>query len=283
MKRKTAGYDENYSFYHAEEKLVKENLVNINKSRDKLNTRINTILKALSAFFIFLLFLLFTGCSVNEEVFLKGDGSGTVSSQVVVKPIFIDYMKSMAEVTGESNKLKDGKIFDIENIRKTMEERPGITVVKIENPSPEKLNLRLKFSNVEEVFKSEKDLTSVGLISFSRTAKGKLLKFHLDKKNFHQLLAVFPELSNPIVESMGPQEDEDTTEAEYLEMIQFALGEKGPEAVKTSSIKLTIHVDGKLLSQSGGKLKDKKTVVFKLPLLKLLLLNEPIDYSILFE
>jgi hypothetical protein len=89
-------------------------------------------------------------------------------------------------------------------------------------------------------------------------------------------------LDNPFFRMFSPVENEGTTEAEYLEMMEFLLGEEGPEAVKGSMIEIRVNVKGRILSHSGGRI-DGKSVIYEIPLLRVLLLEEPLEYSLTFK
>ncbi len=245
----------------------------------KFNKRFPIILGILTLGVIFL----FNSCSVNENIYLKRDGSGNFHSTVVMKKIFVDYLKNLSEVTGNKEKITDNKVFDIPEIKKSLQQRKGLTLRSISTPKPDTLKIAVDFTNIEETLGSNKDISSTGIISFKEAGKRKELRFHLDKKNFKQLTKAFPALSNPLIESMGPQEDDSTTEADYLDMMKFALGEKGPDAIKASYITVTVKCEGRIISQEGGKVTHPNIVVFKIPLLKMLLLNQPLDYAVTFE
>ena len=53
-------------------------------------------------------------------------------------------------------------------------------------------------------------------------------------------------------------------------------------AIKESVLEATVTVPGSVESQSGGKL-DGSTVSFSIPLIRVLLLEEPLDYSIIYR
>ncbi len=232
---------------------------------------------------ISLFIILLTSCEVSEKIYLKSDGSGNFQSEVTIQQILVDYLKNLAEVTGEKDKISDDRIFDTEEIKESLSTRKGIKVKSITTPTPTTLKFSVDFINIEEALGNNKDINSTGIISFKKAGKRKIFKFYLDKKNFKQLTRAFPTLSNPMVESMGPQEDDSITEEDYLDMMKFALGETGPKAIKASYITARIKCEGKIISQKGGKVIDKNTVVFKIPLLRVLLLNQPLNYSITFE
>lgn len=223
-----------------------------------------------------------TSCSVRENIYLNRDGSGTVSSRIEVKQILANYFSNLAEVAGDSKELSGGKLFDTQQIRAEIKKQPGVKVKSIKTSGENILTTELEFRDISKVFKNEKDMTAVNVVSLKDDGRNKVFRFHLDKKNFKQLSILIPVLSNPIIESLGPQADDSTTDAEYLDMMSFALGENGPKAVKNSMVKVIVHINGKMISQKGGEVSGN-IVTFSIPLLKLLLLNKPLNYSITFR
>jgi hypothetical protein len=155
-----------------------------------------------------------------------------------------------------------------------------VTLTRIASPSPERLEMELDFRSIEKLFSApEKPQT---ILTLKKAAEGTTLRAHLDRKNFSQLLELAPFLKNPLFEGLGPQENDDATEAEYLELIDLALGEGGAAALKASVIETTIAVKGKVLAQTGGSAVPGG-VVFRIPLLRVLLLDKSLDYSLTFK
>ena len=94
---------------------------------------------------------------------------------------------------------------------------------------------------------------------------------------------MFPVLDNPLIASMGPQPNSIISESEYLEMMVFLLGEDGPKAIEESEVNLTIKIEGSIVSHSDGELISSDSLLFEIPLLSILVLNDPINYEIVFE
>ncbi len=228
------------------------------------------------------LILLTVSCTMSNTIVVKGDGSGTVAVRVEISKLFKEYLVSMAEVAGQEQIAKEGKLFDLKEIQKGFEGRPGVTVKRLASPKPETLEVDLAFRSIQEVFASDDALKSTGVISFTQTNGTKTVKVHLDRANYKQTSVLFPGLSNPLFEGMGPQPNDAITEAEYLEMIKFSLGDEGPALVKKSFIEMAIRPEGEIVSQTGGAVTNG-TVVFRIPLLRLLLLDKPLDYSVSFK
>ena len=199
-----------------------------------------------------------------------------------VSKLLHDYIASLAEVSGSADLMKNGAVFDAAAIRKDFEARPGITVKKAVTPTPDSLDLELAYTSIQDVFASDPTLKTAGALTYSESGGKKTVALHLDRKNYSQLAALFPLLKNPTLASLGPQPDDTITEDEYTEMIRFTLGDEGPPLLAKSFITLTIDPQGEILSQSGGVV-SAGAVAFRIPLVRLLVLDKPIDYSVSFR
>ena len=56
-----------------------------------------------------------------------------------------------------------------------------------------------------------------------------------------------------------------------------------PKAIKESEVNLTIKIEGSIVSHSDGELISSDSLLFEIPLLSILVLNDPINYEIVFE
>jgi hypothetical protein len=231
---------------------------------------------------VFSLLLCLPGCSVNQSMVIKGDGSGTAGLHVEISKVLRDYFTNLAEVSGSKNAGKNAGIFDLNVIRKSLESRSGVAVKRLAAPSPDSLELEVSFSSVKDAFAAEKGAKGSAVVAFSRDGDKKTLELHLDKGNYAELAVLFPALSDPVFAGMGPQPNESVTDDEYLQMIEFSLGEQGPPLLKKSFVTLTVRPEGEILSQSGGTLSNG-SVVFKIPLIRILVLDSPLDYSVTFK
>jgi hypothetical protein len=232
----------------------------------------------------FSLFVLLSvaSCAVNQTIVVKADGSGTASLRVEVSKILRDYFASLAELSGDEEAAKNGKVFDLIEIRKGFSDRQGITVTRAASPSPDVLEVDFSYKALKDVFSSDAAIKGAGVATFTEADGKKTLKLHLDKKNYAGLSALFPPLSDPVLAGMGPQSDDTVTEEEYLQMIEFSLGAEGPALLKKSFVTLTIKPEGGIVSQTGGAVSGG-AVTFKIPLLSILVLDKPLDYSVTYR
>jgi hypothetical protein len=220
------------------------------------------------------------GCSVNQQVNLEPGGSGTAVVRIRLQKIFTDYIRDLAEVGGQAVKDKE-RIFNVDEIRMSFAKREGVEVRRVESPSRERLDLELSFRSLEDLFTGNPKLQSAGIVTLTRKDDQTVVKIHLDRSNFPRLLELAPFLNNPLFEGLGPQENDNTTEQEYYQLIDLALGEGGAAALKASSIDTEVRIKGKLLAQTGGTLTDGG-VLFRIPLVRVLLLDRPLDYSVTY-
>lgn len=233
----------------------------------------------LAAFSIMIL----AGCSASQSLVIRSDGSGTMVLHIEVSRLLHDYVVSLGEASGAASPAPGGAIFDLAAIRKGFEAQPGVTVESLSSASSSVLDARLSFSSLSDVFARNAGLGTSQALVLSEAGGMKTLKIHLDRSNYRQVAAMFPLLESPVLQSLGPQVNEKISSDDYLEMIRFAIGEDGPALlVKKSFIVITVQPEGEILSQSGGTL-GAGSVVFRIPLLRLLVLDSPLDFSVTFR
>jgi len=226
--------------------------------------------------------LIAAGCSATHTVVLKGDGSGTMTMHLEVSKLLHDYIAGLAEVAGQPSANQGGVIFDLGAVRRGFADQPGVTVLNAVSPDPRSLDVDIVFNNLSELFASQPGLKGANLVALTQADGLETLRIHLDRSNYSQVASFFPMLEDPTVKSLGPQVDQKTSEDDYFEMIRFSLGDDGPGLVKKSTILISIRPDGEIVSQTGGAVSEG-AVVFSVPLLRVLLLAEPLDLSVTFR
>lgn len=221
-------------------------------------------------------------CAMNQTIIIKSDGSGTLAMHVEVARLLHDYVARLSEVSDKPVLGSGGKFFDAASIRKDFESRPGISVTKAATPSNDALDLELAFDSIQDVFTREESLKSAAALAYSESGGRKTIRLHLDRSNYPQLARTFPLLASPAFAAFGPQANDTTSDDEYLEMVGFSIGDDAPALLKKSYLTLTLDPEGEILSQSGGEITGG-TVVFRIPLLRLLVLDKPVDLSVTFN
>ncbi|HTP58723.1 MAG TPA: hypothetical protein VMM82_07370, partial [Spirochaetia bacterium] len=162
---------------------------------------------------------LILACNATHTVLLKADGSGTVTVHVEVSRLLHDYIAGLSQMSGDSVSLPPGQVFDLAAIRKGFSAQPGITVLDVASPDPRSLDVQMAFDSLARVFTARPGLQSANVISLTQSDGLETLKIHLDRSNYRQVAAFFPMLDNPLLQSLGPQVGQKTTEDDYLEEV----------------------------------------------------------------
>ena len=230
------------------------------------------------------LLLATAGCTVNQQLTLRVDRSGDAQIHVKLEPVFVDYLDTLAEAAGDSEILPES-IFDTEEVERSIGERRGVAVTQVATPTPEELALSLTFDDLKGLLARNTPVpgpAGTALITLSGSGPS-TLRVHLDRDNYRELTSLFPVLDHPLLVSLGPQQDLEVTDAEYLEMMGFVLGDEGPPAIEASAVTVRVAIDGRILEHDGGELQEDGSLLITIPLLRILVLDEPLDYTIVFE
>jgi hypothetical protein len=199
-----------------------------------------------------------------------------------VSTLLRDYLASLAEISGNAGPLKEGRIFDAAAVRKDFQSRPGIVVRKAVTPTPNVLDLELEFDSMQDLLGGRDALKDAGAVSIVDAEDTSTLQLHLDRTTWGQLARLFPPLRDPLVAELGPQANGQVTEKDYLAMVRFSIGDAAPALLKESFFTLTIQPQGEIVSQTGGTVSDG-AVTFLIPMLRILVLDRPLDYSVTWK
>lgn len=225
-----------------------------------------------------LIIFLISSCTVQQELLVKSDFSGTASGKVELHPVFADYLSSFSEITGGGPEFS----FNLEEIREGLEKGPGTRVNSLVSTKPEELSFAISYTSLENLLSQEPGVSQSGLIRLSREGDIKKMSIYLDRGNYPALVKLIPALDNPLFSALGPLENKGISEEEYLEMMEYALGEEGPDLIKKSTVSMAVKVTGTVTNQRGGR-KISGGVEFAIPLIRILLLDKPIDLYVEFK
>jgi hypothetical protein len=218
-------------------------------------------------------------CTMNQTIVIANDGSGTVTTHAEISTLLKDYLASLGEISGNAGALKGGRLFDPAAIRRDFELRPGVSVSKVSTPTSGVLDLDLAFDSLDDLFRGQDVLKDAGAIVVTENGDTRTLRLHLDRATWGQVAGLFPALQDPLLAPLGPQGSGQTTEDDYLAMVKFSIGDAAPALLKKSFVSLTIRPQGTITGQSGGTLVGR-AVVFRIPVLRILVLDRPLDYSV---
>lgn len=218
---------------------------------------------------------------MKNEINLEKDGSGTASVEINLKSFVLPTIEDLAEISPD---VDPDEMLNPDKIREQMEENPEVSNVRASRPQKNRIILDFDFGSVERLFsQTEEDVQSSGLIRIEDQGDQMKLTLTVNKNTYRAFSHLIPNLDDPTMAALAPDPDMVVEESEYLDMIEFFFGEDGPAGVLDSSLDMTINVNGTILDQKGGTKIDSNTVEFKVPLIRVLLLDTDLVYSLSYK
>ena len=236
-------------------------------------------------FSFLMVFSLFQSCTLKQTLNINKEGSGDISFELTLAPFFVEVAEQLSELFPEDSEIPDDShgLFDIEKIREDFSKSSGSILQKLENPSNNILQGTLLFDDIRTALNGFGSNKILDIFSFDTKDTIYTLSVKINYETVEQFLTANPSMNSPLMESFGPMANEGLTDDDYLDMMQYALGDESRLGIQESFLLMDINVEGKIISQSGGTLMDEDTVRFKIPLLKILLLDEPESFSVSFS
>ncbi len=227
----------------------------------------------------------FQSCTLKQTLNINKDASGDISFELTLAPFFVDVAEQLSELfPGEGEKTNSSQsIFDLEKMREDFSKSSGSSLQKLENPSSDILHGTILFDDIRTALNGSGTNNILDIFSFTTKNNINTLSVEINYRTVEQFLLANPSMDSPLMESFGPLANKGLKDEDYLEMMQYALGDESREGIRESYLIMDINVDGKIISQSGGTQVDQDTVRFKIPLLRILLLDEPESFSVSFS
>ena len=94
---------------------------------------------------------------------------------------------------------------------------------------------------------------------------------------------IVPFLADPNFEVYGPEYNQGMSEADYLDMIYFLLGEEGPDAISNGNVTINLTVPGTVTETVNAEKISDNTISYSFPVISFLLLSEPLSFSVQWE
>ena len=220
-------------------------------------------------------------CAVTQEITVRADRSGETMITIDLAPDLVARVQQLAAHFSDERP-EDRAIINLDTLRHTLSALQGITVIRVESPEENRVEVEYSFRDAPAAVVSPGLLREPGVVTFEEVEEGTRVRLYLDLENYNQLQQIFPALDDGILGFFGPGENIETTTEDYLTMLGFFLGPRVTDALSESVITIRLTVDGELISQRGGRIKDG-VAIFELNLLDLLLLHEPLDLEVVFR
>ncbi len=220
-----------------------------------------------------------TSCSIRQEIYIDADAAGNVSFDIEVEEFFKAVVEDFTVFIPEEE--RNVTEMNIDEIQKSINDSPYAQEADFTEIEPNHYIGTFQFGDAERFFNDvHDDLKLESLFTFTEGATTNSLRMYLDIDNYGELTELIPLLKDPSFSIFGPEENIGVSEADYLDMISYLLGEEGPGAIERSTISIFINTDSPIISHTNGIKHSPTQVEFSIPIIDFLLLAEPIDYSV---
>ncbi len=221
--------------------------------------------------------LFFMSCGAEQTLRIEKDGSGNTRFDLTLSPVLEGQITELGALWGEE--VTEGwLLFDPEALKEEWVPPAGVSLQSLDSPGAGRLQGELRFDSLGALGHGKGD----GLFSVSEEGGRTQIRVAVTRPNLEAFFD-FLSLDNPLLDAFGPLSTQGMEDNEYLEMLAYALGEEVSGAVGDSFYSLTIEVDGRIISQKGGEQLGPSKVRYRIPLLRLLMVNPPLEYSLLYE
>jgi hypothetical protein len=222
---------------------------------------------------------LLSSCTVKQEVYIEADSSGAVHFDIEVEEFFNEVVEDFKVFEDEEN--ADVTQTNIDEIQDSLNKSPYTRYAVLEEIEENHYVGTFQFVDASLFFNDvEDELNLEDLFQFTKTDESTTLDFYLDINNYPKLTELVPLLKDPSFSIFGPEENIGVSQADYLDMISYLLGEEGPDAVMRSYISLVMNTNSPIISHEGGDIITDTQIRFNIPMIDFLLLAEPVSYSV---
>ena len=230
-----------------------------------------------------------TACSSNQKIFLTNNGSGTAVVTINLDPMLIQYISDITGGFNDETAASRLEIFNIQKIKDQISGMPRILLKHIENPSPGRLTVSLKFSAIDKIFPGKGKSSLPAVFQFTEGKGARSLLFTLTAGNFTAFTTFIGLEGNESIDTFGPQKDHPLSKAEYTDMIEYLFSEYGSKAIidtalTHSTVTIDVQVQGSLSSVVGSpsvitSFKGSYGTI-SIPLLDIVTLSKPLTVKI---
>ena len=225
-----------------------------------------------------LFLVLFSSCSarIDGEVYEGGRVELRLSSSLGTRTIAL--IRSMRGFMGEGT---DAPILDGNNISASMSNSPGMGSISLVNTSPSSLEGTLSIIRVGDFLSLAG--TDTRLITYTETASFSSIVFYLELETAPALISMLsPEVEEYLLALMAPAVLGDIyTREEYLSLLGMVYGRPLADEIAAAFITALIQFPRQPVSALGGSINGRN-VEYNIPLLDLLVLEEPLSYEVIW-
>lgn len=221
---------------------------------------------------------LLSSCVMQQGLSMSSSRAGWATTDLYVYDFFLTVLEDFEPFTPEEREksIMDASVDDFVTQLHGTSSASNIASSKIGDNG---YFIDFTYSSLEDLLSDLNKREPQSIVTVRTRGEDTTLRFYLDLKNYPQLTRIIPFLADPNFETFGPLYNEGMSEAEYLDMISYILGEDGPPSITNSVISLRLTTPSTIKSQNGGVRESSNSIRFDIPLIEFLLLAEPIEFN----
>ncbi|MCL2276523.1 MAG: hypothetical protein FWC21_01360 [Treponema sp.] len=228
--------------------------------------------------YIIILSVILMSCASRIEGSLAADGSAVMNVNVSLEPRMATLIRSLSAAGGR----QDGLVLDGPAISQSMSRAPGVASASLRNTNPVSIEGQVRISRVNEFLSPAVGTSAQGnFITFEQRASGGRSTININLQNGPVLLGLLsPEISDYLQALMAPlATGERMTKSEYLDLVAVFYSRALSDEIAYSRIHAFIEFPGNITTIRGGNFSGRRAV-FDIPLLDLLVVENPLIYEI---
>lgn len=225
-----------------------------------------------------LLFICAVSCALSGNLSLsssKTDGNAVFTLKNT--EYFNDLLDDLTAWTGGS----EDPVLDAVNSAVTVleEAKPAFNIHSEKNGNTSVISFN--FENLTALTQSLSKGKEQNLLKVEECDGHKKLTLLIDSSSFESIEKLFSFMAETGFEICSKKYNENMEEDEYVEMLQFIFSDEIADEIYASSVNLCFALPSEIVSTNGEK-TGSNTVCFNIPLIKIMLLKEPVYFEVVF-
>jgi hypothetical protein len=231
-----------------------------------------------------------SNCSGRINGNLRRDGSAELSLEIRLEPRMSALIRSLSALSGSTTAEKDMPIINAAAIAKSMAAAPGIESVNLQNRNSSSIAGTVRIARIDE-FLALPDAIAAGntagkrfitYIPVNPPGDSRLL-IALDRNTAPLVLTMISaDIRDYLSALMAPAATgESLSRAEYLKLVSDFYGQALADEIAAAGITVSIGFPGQIRAVKGGTFTGTQAR-FDLPLAELLVLENPLEYEVVW-
>lgn len=227
-------------------------------------------------------FVLLASCSAKVNGSLHEDGSADFSLWASLEPRMATLIRSLARLNRTSPSSE--QILDGPAIALSMASAPGIKSIVLKNNNPTTIEGTISLVRVDNFLAIPESQGARRFISYEQSGSGGRFRIALDRNSGPQIVTLLsPNVAGYLSALMAPVVTGETlSKGEYLGLVRSVYGKGVADEIVGARIQVSIEFPRPISAIRGGvvSIASKTRGEFDIPLLDLLVLENPLEYEV---